>query len=102
LVAKVKIKTVDKVKGCVCAAAFGFPAAPVISKAEIAGFFDFRESAKRIVQLAASRVAVFPIERRVESDDVRGESDMVFDLFKFSRRNSKRDYAKRQNSGVLI
>ena len=89
----------DKMKRCAGAAARGCLAAPVISKPEIARFFDLGERAKRVVQLAASRVAIFPIERRVESDDVRGESDVIFDLFKFSRRDAERDHAKRQNSG---
>ncbi len=89
----------DKVKRCAGAAARGCLAAPVILNPEIARFFDLGERAKRVVQLAASRVAIFPIERRVQPDDVRGESDVIFDLFKFSRRDAERDHAKRQNSG---
>lgn len=89
-----EIKTVDEVKRCVGAAARGCLAAPVILNPVIARFFDFRERAKRVVQLAASRVSIFPIERRVQPDDVRGEFDVIFDLFKFSRRD-----AKWQNSG---
>ncbi len=85
----------DKVKRCVSAAARGCLAAPVILNPKIARFFDLGERAKRVVQLAASRVAIFPIERRILSNQPRGEFQVLFDFFKLSRWNAKRDDAER-------
>jgi hypothetical protein len=55
------------------------------SRFHFAVFADFAQGAKRVAELAASRVAVFPIERHILIDNPRG----VFDVLDDSRETAE-------------
>jgi hypothetical protein len=71
------------------------------SRFHFAVFADFAQGAKRVAELAASRVAVFPIERHILIDNPRGVFDVLDDFFKISDRDFERFHAKRQNIRFL-